>query len=246
MPHPAPAQMPVTRRDGAAAVYVPACINRIFGRPRGAGDGLTVVEAMVVLSERAGLPLWIPDDVAGNCCGTPWSSKGFARGHELMSERSGAAIRRWTGDGELPVVTDASSCAHGFRGDGVEMLDSVDWLHDHVLPRLDVRRAGTVAVHPTCSVRHMGTVRKLDAIVGALADEVVRPATPTCCGFAGDRGFLHPELPATAITPEGAGLNGHPLDAAVSTNRTCEIGLHQATGRPYTSVAQLMEEVTRG
>ena len=27
----------------------------------------------------AGLPLWIPDDVPGHCCGTPWSSKGYAR-----------------------------------------------------------------------------------------------------------------------------------------------------------------------
>ena len=49
MPRPAPARLPITTRDGAAAVYLPACINRIFGnvarfgpgnRPaRGAGHG---------------------------------------------------------------------------------------------------------------------------------------------------------------------------------------------------------------
>ena len=32
MPHAAPAELPETRREGAAAVYFPACINRIFGR----------------------------------------------------------------------------------------------------------------------------------------------------------------------------------------------------------------------
>ena len=32
MPHAAPADLPKTRRDGAAAAYFPACINRIFGR----------------------------------------------------------------------------------------------------------------------------------------------------------------------------------------------------------------------
>ncbi len=33
MPPPAPAKLPATTRDGAAAVYMPACVNRIFGRP---------------------------------------------------------------------------------------------------------------------------------------------------------------------------------------------------------------------
>jgi hypothetical protein len=32
MPHAAPANLPETRREGAAAVYFPACVNRIFGR----------------------------------------------------------------------------------------------------------------------------------------------------------------------------------------------------------------------
>jgi ferredoxin len=32
MPHAAPAELPATRLQGAAAVYFPACINRIFGR----------------------------------------------------------------------------------------------------------------------------------------------------------------------------------------------------------------------
>ncbi len=35
MPPPAPAKLPPTSREGAAAVYMPACVNRIFGPPRG-------------------------------------------------------------------------------------------------------------------------------------------------------------------------------------------------------------------
>ena len=240
MPRPAPARLPQTRREGAAAVYLPACINRIFGLPRGV-EGPGVVAAMVFVSERAGVPLWIPGDVAGNCCGVPFSSKGFGAAHELMAARTAAAIRHWTDDGALPLVTDASSCAHGLREDGVEVLDSVDWLHDHVLPRLEPRRVASAAVHPTCSVRHMAGVRKLESLVAAIAEDVALPATPTCCGMAGDRGFLHPELPATAVARSA----WPPADACVSTNRTCEVGLHQATGRPWVSVAELLEELTR-
>jgi D-lactate dehydrogenase len=71
MPAPAP-PLPSTERADAAAVYFPACINRIFG-PR------SVPAALIEVSARAGLPLWVPADVAGHCCATPWSSKGSAR-----------------------------------------------------------------------------------------------------------------------------------------------------------------------
>ena len=54
-----------TRREGAAAVYLPACINRMFGVSR-AGTERWVVDALVQASARAGKPVWIPPDAAGN------------------------------------------------------------------------------------------------------------------------------------------------------------------------------------
>ena len=41
-------------------------------------------------------------------------------------------------------------------------------------------------------------------------------------------------------------LDAHPADAYVSANRTCEMGLRQATGRPYESFIFLLEELTSG
>ena len=95
MPRPAPARLPPTARDGAAAVYLPACVNRIFGRARnGDGERPSLPEAMVAVSERAGLALWIPDDVDGYCCATPWSSKAMPRARAgwrtIRSARFGA------------------------------------------------------------------------------------------------------------------------------------------------------------
>ena len=237
MPPPAPAKLPQTRREGAAAIYLPACINRIFGP--------SLPEAMVRVSDRAGLPLWIPDDVAGVCCSVPWSSKGLTEGASWMADKVARFIDSTAGD--LPVVIDASSCAHGLTEtvEGKTVLDSVDWIHDHVLPRLDVKRkAGAVAVHPPCSTRHMGSVPKLRAIAEALADEVVIPATATCCGMAGDRGFLHPELTRAATQPQAAEVDSDRFDDHISSNRTCEVGLEQGTGRAYRSFVHLLDELT--
>ncbi len=156
MPPAAEASLPVTRREGAAAVYLPACINRIFG-PAGAGAG--VVSAMVEVSRRAGKPVWIPPDVAGRCCATPWSSKGFQRGHEWMARETFGALWRWSDEGELPVVVDASSCTYGIareiRGElapdaaerhlELEVLDGVEWCA-RLLDGLEPRRVARVAI----------------------------------------------------------------------------------------------------
>jgi D-lactate dehydrogenase len=250
MPPPAPAGLPATAREGAAAVYMPACINRIFGNPRGAPVRPTLPEALVEVSKRAELPLWIPDDAAGNCCGVPWSSKGYTKGKDYMADKVRGSLGRWTDGGKLPLVIDASSCAHGLLQDlgaeGFEVLDSIAWAHDRLLPKLEVkRRVSSVAVHPTCSAGHMHLQTKLDALAHALADEVHVPVGTTCCGMAGDRGLLHPELPWSALRDVKADLDGRHLDACVSSNRTCELALQEVTGRPYASFVFLLEELTR-
>jgi len=260
MPGPARPHPATTTREGAAAVYFPACVNRIFGNPREQAEDPSLPEALVEVSARAGLPLWIPDDVAGLCCGTPWSSKGYGRGHEHMARSIAAAILRWTREGELPLVLDATSCTHGLlsevgarlkddtneRLQRVEIVDSIAWVHDRLLPTLQVERKTRLAtVHPPCSATHLGLQDKLHAIAAALAEEVLLPAGTTCCGTAGDRGLLHPELPRSALEEVTEELYGRAIGACLCSNRTCEIGLQQATGRPYSSFVLLLERLTR-
>lgn len=247
---PAAPALPGTSRRGAAAAYMPACINRMFGNPAGTESHPSVPEALVALSARAGAPVWIPDDVVGLCCGTPWTSKGFAGGHARMAERVAGALLRWSEAGKLPVVIDATSCAQGLitevAAEGVQVLDSIAWVHDHLLPRLPIRRRlGTVAIHPTCASQHLGLSGQLAAIAAAIADEVVVPAGSGCCGMAGDQGWIHPELPASALRDVARELDGRQLDACLSSNRTCEAALQQITGRPYASFLLALEEVTR-
>ena len=260
MPPSAPRRLPAAPRAGAAAVYLPACLNRIFGNPDGLAAEPSVPEALVSISSRAGLPVWIPQDVAGHCCATPWSSKGYQRGQDHMAAKTAAALWRWSDGGALPVVVDASSCSHGLlqdvgprlsdgereRFEQIEVLDSIAWAHDRLLPRLQVTsRVATAAIHPTCSAAHLGLAGKLEAIARELADEVIVPAAASCCGMAGDRGLLHPELPASALRDEAAELAGEPIDAHLCSNRTCEIGLQEITGAPYASFILLLERSTR-
>ena len=274
LPGAAKRALPRTEREGAAAVYVPSCTNRIFGPPNNGADGpirqdmldvsarrpLGIVEAVVAVSERAGLPVWIPAEVAGSCCGLPWSSKGFGEAHRHKANEMIERLWEWTDGGELPVVIDAASCTQGVTepGDGVlgeenaerlaklEILDSVAWANDRLLPKLEVgEKVGSATVHPTCATRHMGLAPRLRALAAALAEDVHVAPSATCCGFAGDRGISHPELTAAATRPQAEELAGRRFDAHLSSNRTCEIGLSRATGEPYESVVVLLERLTR-
>jgi D-lactate dehydrogenase len=257
LPPPAPGKLPTTLHQGAAAVYVPSCTNRIFAGTAG-GDGLP--EALVEVSKRAGLPLWIPDDAIGSCCGLPWSSKGHGEAHSHKANEIVERLWEWSGEGALPIVIDAASCTQALtdpgegvlseenaeRLGGLEIIDSVAWAHDRLLPWLEVTDpVGSVTVHPTCATRHMGLVGRLRSLAGALAEDVFVAPSATCCGFAGDRGFLHPELTAAATSDQAAELAGRDFDAHLSSNRTCEIGLGRATGAPYESFVFLLEELTR-
>ncbi|MDB5459513.1 MAG: putative oxidoreductase [Caulobacteraceae bacterium] len=259
MPRPARKRLPATRLEDAAAVYFPACINRMFGRDPDAPRGPSLPEALVALSARAGRPVWIPDDVAGLCCSTPFSSKGFKAAHQYMAEAIADAFWRWSDEGRRPLVIDAASCTLGIAEDvaryldparkalheKLTILDSIQWCRQ-LLPNLPrPRKIGRIAVHPTCSMTHLGLNRELNEIAEHLATEVHTPIGTTCCGTAGDRGLLHPELVRSATRDEKAGLDAWPADAYVSANRTCEMGLRHATGRPYESFVFLLEELSR-
>ncbi len=257
---PAAPPLPATTPGGAVAVYMPSCTNRIFGPGHGEPEPPSLPQAFVALARRAGQPLHIPDDVAGHCCATPWHSKGYVEGTKTMADKTIAALWRWTDGGRLPVVMDASSCTHGLkhlerflspenreRFEALTILDSLKFLADAVVPRLVVdRRLESVAMHAVCSVHELGTVGVLQSLAGAVADRVVNPVEAGCCAFAGDRGWLHPELTGSALQHEVAELAGEQHDAYVSSNRTCEIGLTRATGQSYRSVVHLLEEATRG
>jgi D-lactate dehydrogenase len=252
LPSAASTKLPLTLHEGAAAVYVPSCTNRIFaGSP---------VEALVEVSKRAGLPVWIPEEVAGSCCGLPWSSKGFREAYAHKANEMVERLWGWSGEGALPIVVDAASCTQALSepADGVlteenaerlavlEVLDSVAWAHDRLLPWLEVsRRVESATLHPTCATRHMGLAGRLRSLAGELAEEVYVAPSATCCAFAGDRGISHPELTESATRPQVEELAGRDFDARLSSNRTCEIALARATGEDYESFLILLERLTR-
>jgi D-lactate dehydrogenase len=192
----------------------------------------------------------------------PFGSKAF---HEAAAAAGGAAMEalwRASGEGAWPVVTDASPCAGTLQdlaaalaaqGRTLRVFDFAAFWAREVLPTLDQapRRRGLAVLHPTCTLTRHGGVADLVAVARAHCAETMVPPGAECCGFAGDRGFLVPELTASAVSREAAEIRAR-LEAAngggsvYSTCRTCEIGLSRAVGREVRSVAHLVDEAISG
>ncbi len=245
LPAGGPARVPRQATD-PVAVFMPACVGSMFG-PEPGYPGVTA--ALLALCERAGVDVAVPDGIENACCGTPFSSKGMTRAHAQMRARMEAWLWQATDHGRLPVVVDAASCTEGLTGllDRVEstygrpitVIDAITFTHQTLLPRLPApTRRPSIAVHPTCSTTRLGITPELLALAGTIADTVEVPPDWGCCGFAGDRGLLHPELTASATATQAAQVRALDAPAHASANRTCEIGMTRATDRPYAHVLE--------
>ena len=98
-----------------------------------------------------------------------------------------------------------------------------------MLPRLEVHPlSAKVILHPNCAARKLNLTEKLVSVSKACARSTTIPASLDCCGFAGDRGLLFPELTASAAALEAAEVNVRPYDGYYSSNLTCEMGMSAA------------------
>ncbi|MDO5750697.1 MAG: FAD-binding and (Fe-S)-binding domain-containing protein [Rothia sp. (in: high G+C Gram-positive bacteria)] len=247
----------------------------------GTSDNMNATRAFMTLCDRAGIGYVIPEGISSLCCGTPWKSKGYTEGYSAMSDKTLAALWEASDHGRLPIVCDASSCTEGLqvmqakvahalaeqlgrdaagiaRGDSepdyasLVIIDAVSFAADNLLECLEVTAPiESLAVHPTCSMVHLGIQGDFEKLAAAVSDELYVPAGWGCCGYAGDRGLLHPELTASATRAEAAEISAAEqarsgrYRAYASSNRTCEQGMSEATSRSYQNILQILERATR-
>jgi D-lactate dehydrogenase len=224
-------------------LYFPSCTSSLYGED-------STIQSFLSLCNKAGLNVLIPEDIDQLCCATPWSSKGLTQGFEEMALKTSTSILKHLKDPAVEVVSDASSCSQSLQNllkdTSVATKDLVQFIAESVLPKLEInRKVSTLALHPTCSGVEMGTNKFLNQIALSIADEVITPLDWSCCGFAGDRGLLHPELTESATEKEAQEIKNQEIQYFASTNKPCQIALSKATGKKYVHIVELLDELSR-
>ena len=235
-------------------VYFPACISRMLGTYEGKKSDL--LETFISICHKTDISVTVLDNVNGSCCSQIFSSKGFSDAYRYTGNNIVERLWKTSMEGKLPVIIDVSSCAYTLhhlrpvlteenkhKFDKLTILDSVEFLHDMIMPVADVRhKKSSIVLHPVCSLQKMKTESKFIRVAKYFADEVTVPEYAGCCGMAGDRGFIFPELTASATNPEALDVRQKKYNGYYSSTKTCEIAMSEAVKENYESILYLADE----
>ena len=228
-------------------VYFPSCINQTMGVAKHDPDQTPLMQKTVQLLEKAGYEIIFPENMKNLCCGTIWESKGMPELADQKSAELEKALLKATDNGKYPVLCDQSPCLYRMRHTikGVDMYEPVEFILKFVADRLKFTPINdTITVHTTCSTTKMGLKSDLIRLAEMCSTSVVVPQEVGCCGFAGDKGFTHPEVNEWALRKLRPQIKKHGITAGYSNSRTCEIGLTTNSGVPFQNIIYLVDKVT--
>lgn len=239
---------------GTSVVYFPSCITRMMGTYQNKQKNL--METFYSICKKSEINLVVLNDIQNACCGQIFSSKGFSNAFEYTANDILEKMWQSSNEGQLPIVIDVSSCQYTLKSilpvlthenkakfHKLKILDSIDFIHEYVMPyQRAVNRKNEIVLHPVCSLQKLKTHDKFVEIAQAYAEKVNVPLNAGCCGMAGDRGFLVPELTASATFEEANEVKQCSAEGYYSSTKTCEMAMSEAVGVNYESILYLIDE----
>lgn len=228
-------------------VYFPSCINQTMGVAKKSPEELPLVNKMVSLLHKAGYEVIFPKNMDKLCCGTIWESKGMMDIADKKSIELEAALYEASEQGKYPVLCDQSPCLYRMRHtiNKIRLYEPVEFIYTFLADRLEFAQTDTpIAVHITCSMQKMGLSHQIISLAKRCSSRVLIPEEVGCCGFAGDKGFTHPEVNSYALRKLQPQIKEYGAQMGYSNSRTCEIGLTTNAGIPYVSIVYLVDKCT--
>ena len=252
----APPQYKGREDENPEVVYFSTCVSRMMA---GSNAGEPCLQDIFLqLCDRARVSVRFPFELPGYCCGQVFSSKGYDQAARETEIKLVRAMWEWSEHGKIPIVSDFTSCTYTlidhahllpkeekYYCDNMRWIDSITFAKETLLPNLKILNPkASVALHPVCSAIKLGLQDQFKTIAEACAEDVFIPPHSGCCGMAGDRGLIYPELTESATSEEIEDLDGRNFDGYYASGKTCEIGLSHTSGKDYQHILYLIWEVS--
>ena len=221
-------------------VYFASCLHKVMR-----GSTQSVPAALLSLLQKAGFKVKTVFE-SRLCCGLPFESKGFADEADTKADELFQELLRQSRDGRLPIICDSSPCSyrmiHQYSRKGLIIQDAVSFMAEN-LDRLEVEKSDeSMLLYSVCSQKKAGRSADLLELASACSNQVTMTEEIACCGFAGDRGFSHPELNAAALRTLKTQATG--CSSGWSSSLSCEIGLEKHSGLRFGNILNLLDRCT--
>ncbi|MDD2242326.1 MAG: FAD-binding and (Fe-S)-binding domain-containing protein [Bacteroidales bacterium] len=234
-----------SKAKNGKVVYFPSCITRTMGNSKDYRDALTLTQITEKLIKKAGYEVVYPANLKHLCCGMAFSSKGYVKAGTFLSDNLKRELAIASENGKYPILCDMSPCTYTMKenfGKELRVYEPVEFSRKFLIPKLRVRKLNkSVAVFAVCTAKKMGVDNMLYDIAKACARRVI-VVDENCCGFAGDKGFMLPELNENGLR----NLRAQVADCkeGYATSRTCEIGLSNYGKITFKSILYLIDEAS--
>ena len=226
-------------------VYFPSCITRTMGNSKDYRNALTITQLTEKLIKKAGYEVVYPANLRHLCCGMAFSSKGYVKAGKYLSENLKHELAIASENGKYPILCDMSPCLYTMEesfGKELKLYEPVEFSKKYLLPRLKIKKLNkSVAVFAVCTAKKLGVDGMLYDIAKSCARRVVE-VDENCCGFAGDKGFMLPELNDRGLRDLQKQVSD--CQEGYATSRTCEIGLSSHGNITFKSILYLIDEAS--
>ena len=222
------------------AIYFSTCINRTFRPSQLMPDKRPLQEVMESIAKKAGITLLYPKDIKNLCCGKPFSNyKDIQKESSLLT-----TLLHCSNNGKIPIIVDHSACyAHLLlevsKKNSLYVLDSTEFIF-YATQNLHFRKTHqSIAIHQMCALKKTQKQYFIVELSKKCSDSVQIIQTMECCGFAGYKGIVIPELNESSTKFLQSEIKQ--CDIGVSSSSTCEIGLSHFSQIPFQNIAYLVD-----
>ncbi|TQR27935.1 FAD-binding oxidoreductase [Campylobacter sp. MIT 97-5078] len=255
----------LTQTNEKQVVYFSSCLNRIFNPSKKAPDQRSIAQVFENLCKKADFSVIYPSNLSNLCC-----SKAF-KNHE--KEAKNLAFKTFQSlceaslNAKLPIVCDHSACSlellkyakeyENKAGLKLNIIDMPAFVLEYLSSNLSFSRQNQekIALYAPCSTQNLlvkkqnlaweSAIFELAKLCGA---EICEDKKVKCCGFAGNKGFLTPELNQSALRNFGKDDEGNDVFKGIikgfSSSSTCEIGLSTKSHFAWQHIIYLVDACT--
>ncbi len=230
-------------------IYFPTCITRMMGQD--ANDKTDLHQTVLNLAKKAKITVDIPDDFKYLCCGQAFASKGFDDAAKIAKLNLLETIYKVTNKGKIPLIMSASSCAYHIIKDesnyepkytDLKIIEITEWAYILLNYLKFIKSNKNIMLHINCSIDKLGLREKLIQIAKAAANYVYIPVHSTCCGSAGDRSLIYPEIIESSLYQVKKEIINLNITECYSSNSTCEFSIANSLKIKSKSILFLLDE----
>ncbi|MCM8529555.1 MAG: FAD-binding oxidoreductase [Lentisphaeraceae bacterium] len=224
-------------------LYFSSCVHGLIGANNGQKP---VKDVLLSLFKKLKIEPILLNSNTSHCCGLPFESKGFEEAAANSISKLKEELLKYSQEG-YKVICDNSPCSQRLKGQlepEFRVEDAVVYFASKLYSLSLTKRSEKSYAFSVCSLNKSGQSRDLYKIAHACLEDVCS-SDISCCGFAGDRGFTHPELNESALESLKPLIQKEKIKSGYSSSRTCEIGLSKNSGVEFSSILALLDECSK-